>query len=253
MWCPILADRRNKFEMIMRAMAKGFPYTKLCEGPPPDDGSPLVIYGQGWGSEHLLARAKRDDLDYLHVDNGYWKPGRGRPDGYYRLCWRGFYPRFLADAKADRFEKLKVILRPWRTTGKHVLLGLPGEEYGQGLGWNMREWIEEVKRELPKRTDRPIVIRPRVTDAPLEDHLKDCWAVVTHSSNIAVDAVTAGIPAIVAEDSPASPVADTSWDDVENPKMPDRRQWMSSLADQQFTVAEMSDGTAYRYMTRIMS
>lgn len=245
LWCPILPDRRRKFEMIMQSLAKGWPGAKVCYGAPPNDMNPVVIYGQAWGSDVLLKQAIATGRGYWHVDNGFWHAGRGKPEGYYRFCMRSMTPRSLFGVDSSRWNKLGIEMKPWRESGAHVLLALPGNDYGQGMGMNMVDWIVYAKNELPRRTERPIIARPRQTDVPLEHHLKNCWAVVTHSSNFAVDAVTAGIPVFVAPTSAAAPVGNLNWDRLDDPVRPERGWWANSLACQQFTPAEMANGTAY--------
>lgn len=249
LWCPILPDRRPKFEMIMRPLAAGWRSGGTCVyGFPPDDDNPVAIYGQIWGSEQLLRRATLKRRPYYHIDNGYWRAGRGRPDGYYRFCFNGMSPAFLHDADPSRARALGVEMKPWRKHGRHILLGLPGEEYGCGIGMSMIDWISKIRHELPLLTDRPILIRERKSQIPLEHDFKNCWAVVTHSSNIAVDAVTAGIPVFVASTSSALPVGNYDLAMLEAPMMPDREQWMNSLACQQFRPDEMASGITYDYL-----
>src|SRR5678816_2858423 len=185
LWCPILPERRAKFETIMRAMAAGWrDGAKVVYGLPPDDNNPVAIYGQSW-SEVLLRQAVSTGRPYWHIDNGYWRPGRGTPDGFYRVCYRGMSPRFIADASSERARALGIEMKPWRKTGGHVLLALPGLDYGRGIGLNMGDWIAHAKNELPKHTERRIVVRPRLggDGTTLEQELKGAWCLVTHSSN----------------------------------------------------------------------
>lgn len=252
LWCPIFPIRQRKYEMIMHPLAQGWRAGgQVCFGMPPDDKNPVAAYGQIWGSEQLLQRAKELGRSYWHIDNGYFRPGRGRPDGYYRMNYCGMSPAFLQDAPADRARNLGIKLQPWRQNGKHVLLALPGVEYGRAIGLDMHQWIVHAKNTLGHYTERPIICRPRQTEVPLEWHLKDCWAVVTHSSNIAVDAVVAGIPVFVMPTSAAAPVGSLDWHRLEYPHMPDRTAWLNSLACQQFTPLEMGNGTAYDHLLAV--
>lgn len=248
LWCPILPERRPKFEMIMRALEAGWPGAKCCYGMPPDDDNPVVAYGQIWGSEKILRQAFQRGRPFWHIDNGYFRPGRGRLDGYYRMCWCGMSPVYLPAAVPERGAALGIKMKDWRKNGRHVLVGLPGAEYGCGIGLDMGSWIAWIKSELPNHTERPIILRDRKSAIPLEHHLKDCWAVVTHSSNIAVDAVVAGIPVFVMPGSSAAPVGNLNLVCLEAPAMPERTRWFNSLACQQFTPTEMRDGTCYEWM-----
>jgi hypothetical protein len=255
LWCPIPTppERRQRIKcmMIAQAVAHGWPDGKVVEGMPPDDDNPIACYGQAWGVEHYLRRACERNRPFWHIDNGYFRPGRGSAGGYYRFTYRSMSPQFLQDAPSYRFRGLAISMREWRRNGAHVLIGLPGLEYGTGIGLCMPTWINTIEREVRKHTDRPIIVRPRNCRISLWHHLANCWAVVTHSSNIATDAICAGIPAFVSPLSMAAPVANLDLKDLENPAMPSRDKWAHSLACQQFTVYEMSNGTAYSFLRDI--
>lgn len=247
-----MPERRNKFEMIMRNLAAGWKDGAKCiHGAPPDDDNPVACYGQIWGTEKVLQRATARDRIYWHIDNGFWKPGRGQWQGYYRFTYRSMTARFLPDSPRQRFERLGIRLKPWTRWGNHILLALPGLEYGVGIGLDMPYWIKEIERELRNSTDRPILIRDRLSPRPLMQDLRGAWAVVTHSSNVAVDAVCEGIPVFVSPLSMAAPVGNLTLLDLEHPKKPERIEWCYSLACQQFTVAEMRSGTAYHHLKRV--
>jgi hypothetical protein len=69
---------------------------------------------------------------------------------------------------------------------------------------------------------------------------------VTWTSNVAVEAIVAGVPAFVSRYSAAAPMAgmlDTLEHRIETPPMPDGREgWAASLAYGQFTLAEIASG-----------
>lgn len=236
--------------MVMEALCAGWGEPAQCiVGDPPDDGNPFAIYGQVWGAERLLPDALKHNRPFWYIDNGYWRPGRGNPEGYYRICYRSMGPVFLPDADAARGAATGVKFAPWRPSGRHILFALPGADYGAALGFSMPVWIEHTKALLKRVTDRPIITRDRKSLVPLADHLRDCWAVVTHSSNVAVEAVLAGVPVFVVPGSSAAPVGNVDLANLERPAMPDDREiWWTSLMCQQFTPAEMRSGLAYRHL-----
>lgn len=252
LWCSIQPIRERKSRMVMEALCAGWKEPAQCiEGDPPDDGNPFAIYGQIWGAERLLPNAIKQGRPFWYIDNGFWKPGRGSPDGYYRICYRSMMPIHLGNVSDERVMASGIRMRPWRSKGKHILFALPGLDYGMALGLDMAAWIDATGRKLRKRTERPIVVRERDCKVPLALHMENCWAVVTHSSNVAVDAVIAGVPVFVAEGAAAAPVGNTDLDKLENPRMPDRDVWWASLMCQQFTPAEMVNGTAFRHLVRV--
>jgi hypothetical protein len=122
--------------------------------------------------------------------------------------------------------------------------------FGRAIGLDVPGWIATIEARLRAATDRPILIRPKYSATPLAGDLRDAWALVTHSSNVAVDAVLAGIPVFVAPTSPAASVGRSDLD-IEHPRIGDRDAWWTSLMCQQFTLSEMADGTAWRLMRQI--
>ena len=85
---------------------------------------------------------------------------------------------------------------------------------------------------------------------PLEEDLKDCWAMVSWHSMCAVESVVRGIPSFTSEHSPAKPVSLnlSHLDCIEEPYMPKREQWLYSLLGAQFKLEEMKSGYAYKFL-----
>lgn len=252
LWVCISDERKEKCELVMGALAAGWgdPPATLIHSHPPDDGEPIAVWGQIYLIERVLPKAIEQKRPFWHVDNGYYMPAarEAARTGYHRVCYRGMSPVFLKDAPAPRCEALRPRLKSWRKWGEHILIALPGEEYGRAMGLNMRDWIRDSVSSVRKHTDRPITLRDRKSDKPLADDLHNCWALVTHSSNVAVDAVLAGIPVFVAPTNPAAPVGNLDIAQINTPKMFDRSFWWRSLMFQQFTRAEMYSGLAYRHL-----
>jgi len=250
LWCSIQPIRQTKSAMVMKSLFKGWPFARICNGDPPDDGNLFAIYGQTWGAERLIPPALKTGRPFWQIDNGFWKPGRGSTDGYYRFCYRSLSPVLLADADHKRAAQIGApAMAPWRKSGTHILLALPGGDFGTALGLSMVNWEKTIRARVRQYTDRPIVVRDRRTTVALDGHLTDCWALVTHSSNVAVEAVRAGIPVFVEPTSAAAPVGNLDLARLEKPAMPStRKTWWSSLLSQQFTPAEMASGLAYEYL-----
>ena len=62
---------------------------------------------------------------------------------------------------------------------------------------DVEAWQDEVLCKLRAATDRPIRVRHREDLQrldPFATALDDCWALVTHQSNAAVEALLAGVP-----------------------------------------------------------
>jgi hypothetical protein len=246
----ITPEREPKTRMMMEALAVGMGRRdcRILVGEPPDDEHPFVVWGQDWLTMRIVPEAYRQGRPFWTIDNGYWQPGRGTIRGYYRFCYRGMSPVLLP--KTPDLRQPSVVLKPWRRDGRHVLLAMPGVHFGMALGIDVEGWVEWILPELRRHTDRPIRIRARDSREPLAADLAGAWALVTHSSNVAVDAAIGGIPVFVAPTSAAAPVGRTDLE-IEEPVMPGRKGWLSSLASQHFTIQEMRSGIARTWMQRI--
>jgi hypothetical protein len=248
-WCCITPEREPKTRMMMTALAAGIGReARVVTGAPPDDGNPFVVWGQEWLTMRIVPKAYREGRPFWTLDNGYWWPARGTANGFYRFCYRGMSPVYLP--KAPDLRQQAVPLQPWRDGGRHVLIAMPGAQFGAALGIDVPAWCDRIIHRVCAATDRPIRVRSRDSTTPLARDLSDCYALVTHSSNVAVDAAIAGIPVFVEPTSAAVPIGRTDLE-LEEPVRPGRNRWLWSLASQQFSISEMHAGTAWRWMQRI--
>lgn len=248
-YLAITPEREEKTTMMMSALAAGIGHeAKVVLGEPPADEHPFVVWGQDWLTMRIVPDAVRRGRPFWHIDNGFWQPGRGTSRGYYRFAYRSMTPVRLPPS--DDLRLAVVPLKPWRRDGAHVLLAMPGPHFGMALGIDVPGWSATIEPELRRRTDRPIKVRPRDSRVPLGQDFMNAWCCVTHSSNVGVDAAIAGIPVFVATTSPAAPVGRTDLE-IEQPIMPGRKKWLRSLSSQHFTVGEMRDGTAWKWMRRV--
>lgn len=250
-WCCVTPERERKCQFIMAAIAAGWPSSRVCLGEPPIQSDPFITWGQIWLAEKLIARALPCGTPFFQIDNGFYRSAKGTVNGFYRFMYRRPDPVFMKDVAVRTARKLVPQFRPWRRTGKHIVLAVPGPDFGRPFGFDCENWHQGAYQCLKQRTDRPIRVRPRVADYPLAVDLKDAWALVTHSSNVAVDAVQAGIPVFVEPTSSAAPVGNLDYRNIETPVMPDRQDWWDSLMCQQFTLDEMRRGLAYRCLTAV--
>lgn len=248
LWSCAEPERLEKSKSVMQALAMGwFEQAQLIVGMPPDDGEPFACWGQIWTTLQAIPPAFKSGRPFWHVDNGYWRSVGHHPGGYHRVCYRGMTPILWQDPP----PRFWVGIKPWRKTGSHVLLALPTGNFGKAVGVEYDEWFKTIEQRIQQHTDRPIKIRAKDASAPIEADLADCWALVTHSSNAAVDAVLAGIPAFVEPTSPTAPLGNLDLAGISSPALLDREAWWRSLLCQQFTQTELSDGTAAPYLREI--
>lgn len=203
------------------------PPTTLLEGP-------AVFYGVLRGCGELIRECQWLGRDFYHIDHGYFC--RGHYEGYYRITRNGFQAGG-GMGSPERFENLKIGLRPWKRSGRYVVVCPPSKFWGDFEGIDPKKWTSSVTRELSLYTDRPVVVKEK-DGTPLKEVLEDAWCLVTHNSNAAVDALVAGVPVVTTGDGAVSAVA-WDWGDIETPVWPDREPWAWHLADHQFTLEEM--------------
>lgn len=203
----------------------------------------------------------------VYVDLGYWgRLSGGKLAGYHKIVLNGRHPEgyYRKGFEADRFNVHGVEIKPWQQ-GEHILVAGMGNKAAYYEGFAPEEWERSVIEQLQRLTRRRIVYRPKPSwkearpiegvdysepAVPIENALKGAWAVVTHHSNVAVDAILAGIPAFCWKGA-AREMSSQDLNDIERPFRPDDRlAWASDLAYTQWSVLEISQGLPWAHFRR---
>lgn len=238
----------------MASLAPGWgERAQIVRGAPPDDGRPFAVWGHLWLAIDIIPPAIKARRPFWFIDNGYWKSAAGAATGYYRITYRGPSPVMLERPDMARAEGMGLDdIKPWRKRGKHILLALQGTDFGGPFGINAADWRNKIEDRVKRHTDRPVLSRTKASPRSLHQDFQDCWAVVSHSSNVAVEAAALGIPVFVERTSAAAPVGNLDLSKIESPDTPDnRREWWASLMSHQFSLDEMHNGTAYHHLRSI--
>jgi len=155
------------------------------------------------------------------------------------------------------YKGIDVNFKGWKTGDtKHILLcpSSPTVTYHIN-GISQEDWIKEVTSTLKQFTKREIRVRnkPRPDNqwwgTDIKDELKDCHCLVTNMSMAAIDAVMNMVPVICHTDNIVSPVASHDLKFIEKPLRSGRKtmnEWLKYVAENQFTLEEISNGTAYK-------
>lgn len=183
-------------------------------------------------------------------DKGYFKPGHY--DGYYRAAWDGTQAHFTypASSNSRRWDALGIEVEPWQRLTGHILVCPPTDPVCRYFG--IYNWWGDVKEQLLARYQGPkdIRIRQKGTTVPLDNDLAGCEAVVTFNSGVGWEALRRGIP--VVSDPVSSTVGSflgTSIADLgRSMAHHNRRALFSFMANRQFTLAEIENGTARSYL-----
>jgi hypothetical protein len=225
------------------------------------DPGAAAFYGLA-GLEALFTLAKqRAQLhrgDWYYLDNAYFDATRQR---YFRVS-KNAMQRSARSPDFARLDELDVTIAPWRRAGRSILIVEQSDYFMRELvGWRggAAGWREDVMRELAGYTDRPL--RPRIwlrdkakASSSLAADLAGAWAVVTHSSAAAVEAVLAGVPVFLTGESVAIEMGLVQLSRIEQPSYPEgRREWAARLAASQWRLDEMTKGVAWRALNESLT
>lgn len=203
------------------------------------------------------------------------------PHRYLRYSFNGVFPKtgiYCNDTPSDdNWNNMRanynMDLKPWRSTGNHILITLQ-----RPMGWSMRgydlmAWLQTVFVKIRQHSARPIVIRWHPGDwkaypkyqallaqynavvSPQGKHITEdlvnCWALVCHNSTPSAVAPIEGIPSFITDDpaySQAGMVANTDLGLIETPNMPDRDQWIRKLAQCHWSFDDLRSGRCWAHM-----
>lgn len=205
----------------------------------------VAMYGCLRGLEPTLRQAQKEGRDWYYIDNGYINPGHY--DGYYRVTKNAFQIDGSGESNGERLARLKFHVKPWRINGRHILFCPPSEVWCGIVGIDYKRFIEKTLYEIKRFSSRHVVFRNKIIKRALELDFLDAWCMVTYSSNAAVEAILAGIPVITIGSCAASEMSGTIKN-IDDLPMPDRANWLGVLADNQWTLDEMRNGTCWKQL-----
>lgn len=189
----------NRFvtEAFYEGLLKHEPKAKLrsVSDYNPREVKHAISYGILRGTDSIYKLSTSNSQEYWEIDRGYFKPAHF--EGYYRVSKNDLRASYVKGRlPTDRFEMLRIHFAPWRTNGKHILVCPPTAAVAQFTGLDLQQWIISVEDEIHRYSDRPIIIRGKDSKTPLQQDLHNCHCVITYNSNVAIDALLAGIPVI---------------------------------------------------------
>lgn len=263
-------DRGNRRSIhIARAMHAGAQAlgitSALIPGFEQVCGTVGVAYG--WGHPHLFEAYRKAAGHFVYVDLGWWdrKPAKDVLAGYHKVVVDGREPGeyFRWGAPDNRFAHFRLKIAPWRQTGHHILVAGMSEKSARTRGYLPQEWETAAVRNLQRiYPSRPILYRSKPSwpgaspiigaafdrpERPLSEALKNAWGVAACHSNVAVDALLAGIP-IYVEGGVAScySVPPEQWNGYKGDD--GRAQLMADIAWCQWSPQEMATGACLRHL-----
>ena len=193
-------------------------------------------------------------------------------DGVFRKT--GFY--FDKDVNPKRWQSIKTNLglqeKPYRTSGDHILICLQ-----RNGGWSMKnydvmQFCHDTISRLRQYTDRPIVVRGHPGDkksqfyiklnlpnvrisqpgTTIQQDLANAWATVIYNSSPGVASLIEGVPVFQMDADPDysmySEVANFFLENIENPTLHDRQDWLEKISMCHWNFAELKSGEAWDFM-----
>lgn len=211
---------------------------------------PSVSYGFLRGVSRVYRDCRTANVDWWNVDKGFFRASH--LDGYYRIGRNHLQPLFDSQITADdsRWKELFIDVEPLRLLKDGcVLICPPTPALSDFYGIDEQRWIAQTIKQIPAPIRDQVVIRRKIDPMPLDAVLKVTRIVVTHSSNVALEALVKGIPAI----------AETGIVQAWNKLTPtdsdislttfnrfDRQALFNQASWNQFTLREIESGYAWR-------
>ena len=252
------------------------------------------VHEHGKNAPHLVLRKNAVEMQKasgkksLIVDSNlflYADPGNSKH--YLRYSFDGVFPTtgfyFDKDVDPTRWEKissnLNLTLKPYRSTGNHILVCCQ-----RNGGWSMQgtpvnEWLDRTLTHIRQFTDRPIIVRVHPGDKKwqswfnmkilqkhlnvtlsqrhIKEDLQNAWATVLHNSSPAVASVIEGVPVFLTDSNPAisqaSAVCNTNLKRLEDPKLYERQEWVEKLSMCHWNFDELKSGEAWSFFRKYLN
>jgi len=248
------------------------------------------VHEHGKSAPHLQLRQNAVDLQKqnnkrsLIVDSNlflYADPGNTRH--YLRYSFDGVFPTtgfyFDKDIDPSRWTKISnnlgLSLKPYRTTGNHILVCCQRNGGWSMKGLSVNDWLNNTVATLRSLTDRPIVVRVHPGDKKwrqwfkmptypnislsqrhIKEDLQNAWASVVYNSSPSVASLIEGIPTFVTDPQPefsqVNGVCNTMLKRIEDPKLYERQEWIERLSMCHWNFDELRSGEAWQFFRKFI-
>lgn len=225
----------------------------------------VLWHGRMAPNQQIYERYRKHNIPVIIIEVGNLKR-----NVTWRICLNhinglGTFPNEI-DLDNDRPKKLKIKLQPFNNSRKNTIL--IATQHHKSLQWQgmppMDRWLTKLIDNIREKTDMPITIRPhpRSPMPAIEHEFKNVYRqnpskvtgtyddfdieynyhiVINHNSGVPIHAAIAGTPVICDTSSLAYPVSD-SLENIINPTLPDREEWLVRLTHTEWTVDEIAKG-----------
>lgn len=229
-----------------------------------DNDQPIIL--RGILKKKIIQRCWNDGRTFYFMDTGYFGNERtdSNPNGWkywHRIVKNDLQHDEIINRPDDRYRHFNKKFKPWKKTGRKILIAAPDEKPCKFYGTTQHEWISNTVANLKNFTDRPIVVRERVknrTERVVQNTLiealdDDVFALVTFNSIAAIESVFHGIPAFTMAPNAARPVSLQDLSKINEPYYPDQDKlyaWACHLSYGQYHISELKSGKAKEYLEK---
>jgi len=248
------------------------------------------VHEHGKTLPHLTLRKQAIDLQKknnkrsLIVDsNLFLYADTSNSKRYLRYSFDGVFPTtgFYFDREVDPIRWVKIsrdlgiTLKPWRSSGDHILICLQRNGGWSMRGLNVQLWLDEIIKKIRYYSNRLILIRTHPGDKKIKDQLnlshvnvklsnsvnllddlKSAWATVVYNSSPAVASVIEGIPTFLTDPEPehsqAYAVSNLDLRLIETPKLLDRQGWIEKISMCHWNFQELRSGEAWSFFKKFI-
>ena len=221
--------------------------------------NPIAVFGMLRGTAGLIEECSNEMQDFYYFDHAYLfgnKHDKSKEIGekIYRLTKNYFHIRDIKKLKAEDYKRIQkyrehIKLKPWKYDGDYILF-IPPSDHVKNYYWFNHHWEEQTLKTIKKHTRKPIKIRTKEDKTPLEKDLENAYCTVSYQSTVVVQSIMNGVPSFCANESMGVPVSLTDMTQIKDPLYtPERDYWIDSLLANQFTMSEIEDGTAWKYVS----
>lgn len=240
----------------------------LCTTDSEEINKPLVV--RGVIKKHHVDVCVATGRDFYYVDTGYVGnfPSVGNASGkkiWHRVVKNENQHVALRNVPADRWNALvkqdpRLQWRGWKNYNKKILLVLPNPKACKYYNLDYDTWVTTTTEQIKQYSDLPIEVRVKGARSERNQGYSiydafdsGVYATVAMNSIAALESVLYGIPAFVSVPCAATPLANTDLSMLATPFKPSEDAILKqchNIAYGQFTVEELSNGTAWSLLQR---
>ncbi len=223
------------------------------------DGIP-VIWGNKNESKALIHQCWEEQIDFFHLDlpliENWGRKSAADSIKTFRLSINALHKNKLFPRPGDRLQYLTQSIgmpfQDWRYKPNGVILVCPpSEPMAEFFDINIDAWLDQTVQEIKANSDLSYRVRFKPTHraqrTTLVQDLEDTACMVTFNSNAGVESVFYGVPVISHDISATAPIS-IEYDEINKQPTYDRNAWGASIAYSQWSMDELANGLALRYL-----